>query len=387
MVQFVIKTSKFCNLRCRYCYEYPDLGDRQAISPEQLDLLYRHVADYYQQFDSPTHIDFVWHGGEPLLQKPEFYWQTFTRQQEIFGKLAPYITNSVQTNLTVLNSERIDLLKNGFNSVGVSLDLFGGLRVDTSGKDSLSTVLTNLDKLRDAEIPYGCITVLTKANLPYLKEIYQFYERMNVAFRLLPLFKGAFDNQHQGFEISSREVLNAFCQIVDLWLASDEIVTVQPIIEHIEQILRHYTPHAQPVFYDKREQELVYLVNTDGEVYSYADAYQGLSHGNIFTTSLADLVAGKAHQTVIEQAESRMVATCSKCSYFGSCNGYPVAEGSLEYNEIDEVGAIRCVVTQGTLAHIEKRFKQAGIIDIETGKLTIDYPSFAATTPALNCPI
>jgi uncharacterized protein len=112
-----------------------------------------------------------------------------------------------------------------------------------------------------------------------------------------------------------------------------------------------------------------------------------LSHGNIFTTSLADLVAEKAHQIVIEQAESRLVATCSQCPYFGSCNGYPVAEGSLEYNELDETGAIRCIVTQGTLAHIEERFKQAGIIDPVTGKLTIAYPTFAETNAALNCPI
>jgi uncharacterized protein len=387
MVQFVVKTSKFCNLRCRYCYEYPELGNRQAILPEQLEVMYHHIADYYQKFDQPTYIDFVWHGGEPLLQKPEFYWKTFERQKEIFGELAPYIKNSVQTNLTVLNTERINLLKNGFDSVGVSIDLFGGLRVDGSGTDSVFTVLNNLDKLRDAQIPYGCITVLTQLNLPYLKEIYQFYEQMGVSFRLLPLFKGAFDNQHKGFEITAQEVLEAFCKLVDFWLESEDIVMVKPIVEHIEQILRHYTPHAQPIFYDKRERESVYLVNTNGDVYSYADAYEGLSHGNIFTTSLAELVAGEAHQKVIEQAESRMAGTCSQCPYFGSCSGYPVAEGSLEYNEFDETGAIRCIVTQGTLQHIEKRFKQVGIISVETGKLTLDTISFGKTPAALDCPV
>jgi uncharacterized protein len=387
LVQFVIKTSKFCNLRCRYCYEYPDLGNREAIALEDLDRMYSHIYNYYSQFEHPTQIDFVWHGGEPLLQSPDFYWQSFERQQQIFGDFKGSLTNSVQTNLTVLNKERIKLLKHGFDSVGISVDLFGGLRVDRSGNDSLPTVLANIDRLRDEEIPFGCITVLTQLNLPYLREIYKFYEQMNLAFRILPLFKGAFDNQHQGFEISPNEVLQAYCNLVDLWLESDDIVMVRPIIEQIEEILRYYTPNAQPVFYDKREWESIYLVNTNGDVYSYADAYAGLSHGNIFTTSLEDLTKSEAHQKVLAAAEERLAATCSSCRFFGSCSGYPVAEGSVEYNELDEKGAIKCIVTKGVLEHIEYRLKQVGIINPVTGEMSLIRLPESAMPAALNCPV
>ncbi|MBW4619468.1 MAG: radical SAM protein [Cyanosarcina radialis HA8281-LM2] len=386
LVQFVIKTSKFCNLRCRYCYEYSELGNRTAIAPEQLEQMYRHIYNYYSQLDHPTQIDFVWHGGEPLLHSPDFYWKTFDLQQQIFGELAGSISNAVQTNLTVLNKERIRLLRDGFDSVGVSVDLFGGLRVDRTGIDSLPIVLANMDRLQAENIPFGCITVLTKLNLPYLREIYRFYEQMNLSFRLLPLFKGSFDGQHDGFEISPYEVLDAFCKLVDLWLESDRIVTSQPLIDHIEEILYRYSSDFQPFFYDKSEWESIFLVNTNGEVYSYADAYAGLSHGNIFTTSLEDLIKGEAHQQVIAAAEERMLATCSTCPFFGSCSGYPVAEGSGEYNELDETGAIRCIVTKGVLQHIEYRFKQAGIINPLTGKLSLDRLAIAEKSLALSCP-
>jgi uncharacterized protein len=387
LVQFIIKISKFCNLRCRYCYEYSELGNRGAIAPEHLEQMYRHIYNYYRQLEHPTQIDFVWHGGEPLLQSPDFYWKTFDLQKQIFGELTDSITNAVQTNLTVLNKERIKLLRDGFDSVGVSVDLFGGLRVNQSGVDSLPTVLANMDRLQEEKISFGCITVLTKLNLPHLREIYQFYEKKNLSFRLLPLFKGAFDGQHDGFEISPYEVLDAFCNLVDLWLESEEIVMVQPIVEHIEQILSHYSPNSQPIFYDKHEWESIFLVNTNGDVYSYADAYAGLSHGNIFTTSLADLIKGEAHQQVIRAAEERMIATCSSCRFFGSCSGDPVAEGSIEYNELDEKGAIRCIVTQGVLQHLEYRLKQAKIIDPVTGELSLNRLPISERSPALNCPI
>ncbi|WP_019502067.1 radical SAM protein [Pseudanabaena sp. PCC 6802] len=387
LVQFVVKTSKFCNLRCRYCYEYSELGNKAAIDLEQLEQMYRHIYDYYRRLDCPTQIDFVWHGGEPLLNSPDFYWKTFDLQKKIFGELSDSISNAVQTNLTVLNKERVRLLRDGFDSVGVSVDLFGGLRVNQTGVDSLPTVLANMDRLHEENIRFGCITVLTKLNLPHLREIYKFYEKMNLSCRILPLFKGSFDGQHDGFEISHHEILNAFCTLVDLWLESERTVMMIPIVEHIEQILHYYSPNSKPFFYDKHEWESVFLVNTNGEVYSYTDAYSGLSHGNIFTTSLESLIKGASHHEVIAAAEERMAATCSTCPFFGSCTGYPVAEGSKEYNELDERGVIRCIVTKGVLQHVEYRLKQAGIINPATGELNLNRLPLSEMPAALRSPI
>ncbi|MEH2009291.1 radical SAM protein [Nostoc sp.] len=383
-VQFVVKTSKFCNLRCRYCYEYAELGNKAAIAPEQLEQMFHNIANYYRQLDFPVDIQFVWHGGEPLLQSPDYYWQGFDLQRQIFGELANNITNAIQTNLTVLNHERIRLLKDGFDEVGVSIDLFGGLRVNRSAVDSLDTVLKNMDRLNKANIPFGCITVLTKLNLPYLREIYNFYQTMNLSFRVLPLFKGSFDGQHQGFEISAQETLDAFCTLVDFWLEDQEFVSVVPIVDYIQQVIHHYTPNSSLIFYDKREWKNIYLVNTTGDIYSYADAYEiERSHGNIFTTPLTDLIVGERHRQIIIEAEERMAATCSKCTYFGSCSGSPVAEGSRQYNDIDESGAICCILEQGTLQHIEYRLKQAGIINPLTGKLDIEQIKLPAFVPSL----
>jgi uncharacterized protein len=371
-VQFVIKSSKFCNLRCRYCYEYAELGNREAIALEQLEQMYKNIASYYTQLEHPTDIDFIWHGGEPLLQHPDYYWRAFDLQQQIFEPLTGSVRNAVQTNLTVLNKERLRLLREGFDAVGVSVDLFGGLRVDRSGVNSQATVLTNMERLREENISFGCVTVLTKLNLPYVQEIYEFYESRGIHFRLLPLFDGAFDGQHAGYEIDASEVLSAFRTIFELWLASKNPVAVEPLATYIKQIFNHYSSQKKTSIYNKREWEWIYLLNVNGDVYSYADAYNPeFSHGNLFTTPLAEIISGTRHQKVVDAAEKRIVSACKSCPYFGSCSGYPAAEESVGYHQVDIEGNAKCVQVKGILEYMERRFKQVGIINPITGSLNV----------------
>ena len=59
---------------------------------------------------------------------------------------------------------------------------------------------------------------------------------------------------------------------------------------------------------------MIYIVNTDGGLYSYADAYEpDLAHGNIFDRPLVDLVRGARHQKAVAAAEARMDAACGGC--------------------------------------------------------------------------
>ena len=187
---------------------------------------------------------------------------------------------------------------------------------------------------------------------------------MNVDFRLLPLFAGAFDGQHQGFEITPDEVLSALCDLVDLWMASPTKINIQPIAEHIATIVRHYSPELETYFYDKAEWESIYLVNVNGDVFSYGDGYDPrFCHGNLFSTPLEQIVLSPVHRQVISKAQERMMTVCNSCKYFGSCSGYPMAEEAMMTDRFDRDGNLQCVIVKGILEHIEMRLIQAGVID------------------------
>ena len=296
-VQFVLKITKHCNLRCRYCYEYEQLGDKTRMPLEKLEALYSSVASWYRGLGHPTQVEFVWHGGEPLMVPPEYYWDTFAAQEKVFGADIGAVRNVVQTNLTILDDERIRLLRDGFDGVGVSIDLFGGLRVNAGGQDSVKKVLPNLDRLRKEKVDFGCITVLTKANLDKVRKIIQFFDTLKVqSLRMLALFDGAFEGQHQGYEITHEEVLGAYQTIFEELIARDSGLRVEPIHRYVNQVIHHYTPNATPNLYDKRSWEPIYVVDTTGDLYSYAETYEpGFCHGNLFSTPFKELIGSPGH--------------------------------------------------------------------------------------------
>ena len=159
-VQFVVKTSKFCNLRCKYCYEFLELGDRRAISADQAPA---HVPLDRRALRRrrPRH-----HCGIRLAAASRCCWTRISTGAPSTTRPGSSMTrrsrwwNSVQTNLTVLNDRLLKLLREGFDSVGVSIDLFSGLRVNQAGRDLEATVLKHMDRLRQAGIVFSCITVL-----------------------------------------------------------------------------------------------------------------------------------------------------------------------------------------------------------------------------------
>lgn len=378
----VVKTSKLCNLRCKYCYEFEELSKRDQMSRASLRRMYQHVADYYAAVDARdgerTCVQICWHGGEPLLVDPAFYWDTFADQKEIFGTRVG-VYNIVQTNLVSMDAERVRLLRDGFDGVGVSIDLFGSLRVNIAGRDLQDTVLANMDRLRAEGVNVGCITVLHRGNIRHVDEIFRFYERARIGFRVLPLFVGATDEQNTLYELNADEITAALCRFADLWLESDNPIPVMPIAAQIEALVRHLNPDPEArVYYDKREWCGVLLVNTNGDCYTVGDPYgtQEWALGNLFTTPL-----GEVFDRSVRDTERRLAANCVSCEYFGGCDGRRIGDERHDYYEHAE-GIPVCRLDRGVLTHLESRLRQADLIDA-SGRLLLPIIDSSADHPEL----
>lgn len=130
-LQFVIKITKFCNIRCQYCYEYAYLNNPEKISLEHFQTFFSHIVDYCSQKPHIKYVELIWHGGEPFSIKPEYYQQIQTLQATIFQDTNLIVLNKVQTNLTILHDGYLAALKRGlFDGIGVSIDVVGDCRVD-----------------------------------------------------------------------------------------------------------------------------------------------------------------------------------------------------------------------------------------------------------------
>ena len=360
-IDFVIKISKYCNLRCTYCYEFEELGRRERMSLDQLRAFFTNVRDSVIEAGH-SRIHFIWHGGEPLLVPLEYYERIGELQQEILGTTIEY-ANLLQTNLTVLTQRHIEFLqaKRFFNhAVGVSFDVFGDQRVDTRGRLKTQTVLTNLQRLRDAGVKFGAIAVLARNTLPKIQEIYRFYDSLGIPLRILPFYKSATDSQIEAHSLTFVEITNALKRVFDDWLSSENATNVTPVADYLRYALAAIAD-APRVTHDPAAEEHVFLVDTNGDTFGVADTYaQEQRYGNLFDEPLRNLMQSQSRADVIRRARDRMNVHCRSCPYFGHCPGTFAAEATSEQRRmLSEEG---CPVRE-LITHIVGRVQRTATIE------------------------
>ena len=119
----IIKPTYSCNFRCKYCY----LGNETKVRSKMFDLSFvrnaiEQVREYVIRNKSKKKVTFIWHGGEPLLWGVENFRRVFEFMED--GLSGIDYTNSIQTNLSLLTEEYVDLFLKYNVQVGFSIDGF-----------------------------------------------------------------------------------------------------------------------------------------------------------------------------------------------------------------------------------------------------------------------
>ncbi len=148
----VIKVASRCNLNCSYCYVY-NLGDTTYLSQPKLmsdkdvKTLIKRVSDHCQEKNIKT-FQFIFHGGEPMLQKKEFYIHFVNYANEVLSKDNIECIYTIQTNGLLISEDWCKLFNQLKIQVGVSLDGYKEIndkyRVDHKGKGSYDRVIAGL---------------------------------------------------------------------------------------------------------------------------------------------------------------------------------------------------------------------------------------------------
>ncbi len=333
----------------------------------QLRRMFENITEAYT--GSGRKMDFVWHGGEPLLIEPAYYDEIFNLQQKTLGAAGIDFSNSIQTNLTLLSDSIVSLLKRRFTHVGVSLDLFGTERVTANGRHLESRVVSNIQSLREAGVKVGCITVLSRATVKHVSEIYRFYETCGLSFRLLPIYRTSYLGQQDLHALTAAEIRTAFIEAADLWFASDSEIQVRPIQDYVINAVRFLHIEAVDLhLYNRREAEVVYIVDTDGSLYSNGDAYDSrLSHGNVFEQGFGEMRASTGYGLSIEGCDGRMEATCGACRLHGACSGYFMGDSTPE-QRYQENGKLICSVAQPLQEYVLARLRDPVLYEALTAR-------------------
>lgn len=325
----VLKISKHCNLRCTYCYEYEELADRSRMSLDQIGRVFDTLRRYTDVNDSITSIRFAWQGGEPMLIKPEVYRAIGDRCEAAFAGTRVAVSHVVQTNLTALSAAWLTFLREGrfFSDVGISFDVVGDCRVDVKGQLRTATVLTNLQALIDARVPFAAIAVISRPSLPGIAHVHGFFDELGIETRFLPFNQSVSDRQFQDHAVHPHEIADAFKGLFDRWMASDLATSMEPVREYLGYALNVLRGVRWPgVGSDLDQLESVFIVHTNGNTWGMADLYvPDACYGNLFEEEFSDILGSPSRRRASDRLRARVSTVCGACPYFGACPGFGVA--------------------------------------------------------------
>jgi serine-type anaerobic sulfatase-maturating enzyme len=174
-----------CNLNCEYCFYL----EKQAFFPQGEDyvmsdaVLQAYISKYITTQPTPV-VEFVWQGGEPTLPGLDFYRRVIELQHSLIDQ--KQITNSLQTNGTLLTDEWCEFLKANNFLVGLSLDgpreIHDRYRRDFGDNGTFDKAMQGLKLLQKHGVEYNVMATVAREAAYQPLEVYRFFKEQKVEF-------------------------------------------------------------------------------------------------------------------------------------------------------------------------------------------------------------
>ena len=315
----VLSITSTCNLDCIYCQTKPFMNTlSDKILPLELyDKIMIDLKDFIQ-YNRNDSLEIYYTGGEPLLAGLNYYKNILDIQKERL----PHgfkVTNIIQTNGTLLNPNWISFIKNNEFKLSISLD--GPERIHNNQrfiKDSTSfkKIIDNIGLLRDNEVEFGLISVITEKSAEKAADIIPFLISLDP--RLIALLPCV----DRGPVISPMSYGDFLVKAFNQWIDPEVNPNSVPIRIFKELCLRVLSINTSVVcdYYGQCPRNPT--INPDGSVY-ICDQFVGKKEGllgNLNNQNLKDVIISEKVSGIMDM-ENNLSLECKKCEYLNLCNG------------------------------------------------------------------
>ena len=334
-----------CNLDCEYCFYL----EKQALFPagEQYRMTDRvlsaFIAGYISSQPTPV-VEFVWQGGEPTLLGIDFF-KRVVELQKPFAK-AKTITNSLQTNGTLISDEWCRFLKRHHFMVGISLDgpraIHDRYRKDRKGRGTFEQVMCGLRLLQKHRVDYNVLACVARDTAARPLEVYRFLREAGVEFiQFTPIVERIADAQsmQQGLrlaapaEMDSREgqgEVTPWSVEPEAW--GDFLIAVfeewvrrdvgKVFVMNFEWALNAWIGNPPPVCVHAKQCGRSLVIEHNGDVYACDHCvYPEYRLGNILADALLAMVERSLKSAFGIAKEAAMPRQCRDCEVLSACRG------------------------------------------------------------------
>ncbi len=364
----VIQPTSFCNLDCDYCY-LPDRHLKNQLSLDLIDPICKTIftSQFFRQ-----DATICWHAGEPLAVPIAFYKAVFERIDVADRQYnpTPYkISQSVQTNGTLINQAWCDLFQQYNVHVGVSIDgpafLHDAHRKTRKGLGTHAATMRGIAHLQKNGIECSAIAVLTEDSLDYPDEIFHFFVEnglMNVGFNMEET-EG--ENQlssldRTGIEDRYRAFIQRFWELVAQTNGEFKLREFEAICNSIYCDTRlEYTDMNKPF--------VIVNIDSKGNFSTFdpellgvnTDRYGQFVLGNVLQDTFESVCQSDKFQHMYQDMAAGVELCRQGCQYFGLCGGGAGSNKYWENGTFNSTETKACryrikVVTDVVLAGLER---------------------------------
>ncbi|AXT62760.1 radical SAM protein [Aquimarina sp. AD10] len=331
VTSFVLKIASRCNLNCSYCYMY-NMGDQTYLKQPKFMALetVQNFADRLKSYCENADIKYVqivFHGGEPLLLKPDYFEKCVT----IFKNTAPALefVFTVQTNGVTLDQDWYSIFKKNNISVGISIDgpkkYHDEYRVFHNGKGSYNKVAKAVQLGKNNNL--AGLLLVVNINIP-VKELYAEIKHLDVSSLNLLLPDGHYDQAPLGLDENRwndkhyTPYADWFIDLYKLWKNDKERSKIYFFETLIKMVMGEEGIGNQLI---GRRTNGVVVVESDGSIEvvdSLRACFEGITRNeiNVYKNNLEDLFEDKTFQ-IYYRAHDNVAEQCLNCPVFDICGG------------------------------------------------------------------
>jgi uncharacterized protein len=348
----VVQPTAFCNIACTYCY-LPDRSNTHVIAQSTVTRLFEEI--FASGWSCPELI-VVWHAGEPLVVPVSFYEEAFAA----IDRLRPanvVVKHSFQTNGMLIDADWCRLFKQWNVGVGVSLDgprdLHDLHRKTRSGKGTFDKTIAGIRTLRENEVPFHVISVLSKASLDMPHELLDFYLSEGIDQVCFNVEESEGDHVSSLFHGPAlRQRYAAFLRT--FWREARRSGRVRFVREIDLTLPRVFRPEDAPTRNIQVEPLAMLNVDSHGNVSSFSPELLGLKNetygdyllGNIRFQSIAEIRDACLASPLYRDISEGVRACNTTCDYFSVCGGGAPVNKLFENGSFTGTETSYCTLTQ-----------------------------------------
>jgi uncharacterized protein len=336
MAVVIFKAIEKCNSNCIYC----DVIKKHQLAVMDYDLLkliFIRINDYLEANPSER-LNFTWHGGEVCLLGADYFRTAIQLQDECCKKTKARIDHQVQSNLTLINQEIIDLfIALGIKQIGSSFEPIHHIRGFGKNRDSDAynrKFIEGIKLLNKNHLIWGVIYVVHKLSLAMPLEI--FYYLTNLNTRSHPNFNQVkiYGEDKYNLDITGEEFADFLGAIFPVWYKNRERY---PNVQPFSRLLRNVKDKDLGTVCESAGTcsfNWIYI-GPDGETSQCGRAgdYNILSYGNLRNNTFEELMNNPLRYDLAERQTILQELDCKNCRFWGICHGGCPVDAYMAHND------------------------------------------------------